>query len=498
MAGILLSITACGKKNVSPKPVPPVDTGKTAPKVKNFSILDSKIFGPDGTEFVAKGINVNGPYWPWDRPTIPDVSLITDVWKFNTVRVQCWPEFSIYNSNNTDLDGIVTAFTAKKIVTILEYQNFTNTYPTGADLTRLKTWWLDIATRFKNNPYVWFNLTNEPGSGAPAPSAWLDMHDGLIKTVRNAGANNIIVCDEHGSGQALGDGDDANSGILTYGASLTAKYKNILFSLHTYDQWVYADDRLKNYIDKVKAKKLALIIGEYGTGNDISSAVATSVFKNVIAAGIGRIGWQWTGVDVHKLTTSGGGGGWSVDNTSGAKPGNLSFVGNLAWDDTHTGIDLNGAEIKPPAVLVSNTGFEDGDPVNGNKLDQGWINFGTAYWDSTPANVKNGTFSVKVTAGAAGGLGQVIYLEPGGTYTLTAWGKNGAVPASASNVGIKYQTTFTGADTQVATLNFTKTGFEQQSATFTLPSEIAGVFLFIYKNDPNVDFWIDDIQIAKK
>jgi len=254
---------------------------------------------------------------------------------------------------------------------------------------------------------------------------------------------------------------------------------------------------LKNYISKVQAKKLAFILGEYGTGSDVSAEVATSVFKNVIPLKIGRIAWQWTGVDVHKLTLSNGGGGWSIDNTSGAKPGNLSFVGNLIWDDNHTGIDLAGTGMTPPPVLVSNLDFEDGSPVSGSKIDQGWINFGTAYWDGTPDNVKNGAWSVKVTSGAAGGFGQLAYLQPGGTYKITAWGKNGGTPGTASSLGVKYQTDFTGPQTQIASLDFTKSGWEQKSATFTLPSNLAGVFIFVYKNDAAIDFWIDNIQINK-
>src|SRR3569833_701546 len=77
--GVTMSgFTACGKKGSSPKPTPPVDTGKTV--TKNFTVQYSKIFDPDGHKNKTKNIIVNGPYWPWDRPTIPDVPLITDVW----------------------------------------------------------------------------------------------------------------------------------------------------------------------------------------------------------------------------------------------------------------------------------------------------------------------------------------------------------------------------------------------------------------------------------
>jgi hypothetical protein len=202
-------------------------------------------------------------------------------------------------------------------------------------------------------------------------------------------------------------------------------------------------------------------------------------------------------VDIHKLVTTADGGGFDIDNTSGAKPTNLSFAGNLVWDDNHAGIDLTGPEIIPPAVIVFNTGFEQGSPVNGAPIGNDWINFGTSIYDNTPQNVSSGSFSAKVPAGAAGGFGQPIYLQPGGTYQLTAWGKNSQTPSIASNLGINYQTTLTGTSTTITALNFTQTGAQQLSVTFTVPASLVSLYLFAYKNDPNDIFWVDDVAIKK-
>jgi len=72
---------------------------------QEFTVQGSKIIGPDGKEFVAKGINVNGPHWPWKRSTVDDVDLIADVWKFNSVRVNCFPRLDFIKTN-LDLDAI--------------------------------------------------------------------------------------------------------------------------------------------------------------------------------------------------------------------------------------------------------------------------------------------------------------------------------------------------------------------------------------------------------
>ena len=490
---LIFTFFSCSKKTTGSEiqPPPPSPTA-------SFSVSGTKILDVNGNEFIPKGVNVNGPYWPWARPTIPDVSLITDIWKANSVRVNCWPEFNIYNSNNTDIDGIVSAFTAKKVVVILEEHNYTGTYPNPTQLATLTAWWVTIANKYKNNPYVWFNIMNEPGGSGAVPADWLNDHDAVIKAIRNAGADNVIICDEHAFGQANGYISDVGSGVITYGQTLTSKYSNVIFSLHLYDQWVYGQDRLSSYVNAVHAKNLALIFGEYGVGSDNSMEVASIVYNVAIANKVGRICWHWDAGDPHKLTTTGEGGGFSIDKSDGSKPGNLSFTGNLVWDDLHGGIIPGSSELTPAPVIFYNPDFEEGPPNNGDAVGNGWINFGGAVIDASSANVQQGNYAVKVKSGSASGCGEPIYLQPGGTYILTAWGKNSTTPSSASNVGIKYQLTAGGTDNQAALLNFTETSYTQKSTTFTIPVNAAGVFLFIYKTDTAVDFWSDSLMIVKQ
>ena len=91
---------------------------------QTFRVDSTNIIDPEGNVFLIKGVNVNGPYWPWSRSTVDDVPLITDTWKFNTVRVNILPRLKgIFPNNNTNLDAIVDSFTARKVVTIIENQS---------------------------------------------------------------------------------------------------------------------------------------------------------------------------------------------------------------------------------------------------------------------------------------------------------------------------------------------------------------------------------------
>ncbi|MPR35256.1 cellulase family glycosylhydrolase [Salmonirosea aquatica] len=495
-------LLACKNTDSGTSPAPVIPGVPPVTESADFSVNGSTIVDKTGAEFIAKGINVNGPGWPWTRQTIPDINLIVDTWKFNTIRLNCWVQNPPYNNpNNSDLDAIVKSFTDKKVVVILEDHSFTGTYPNTDQLNTAVSWWTAQALKYKTNAYVWFNLINEPGSSGSGsvPASWLTVHETIIKAIRNAGADNIIVCDEHGYGQANGFAATENSAALTYGEMLTSKYRNLVFSLHLYDLWVYGKSRLDNYVNSVKAKKLALLIGEYGVGStDVTAEVASSVMQVGIPQKIGRIGWHWAGIDTYKLANTGDGGGFAIDNTTGAKPTNLGFGGNLIWLDNHTQLQGTDVALTPPAVLLSNANFDGGTLVNNSANIAGWVNFGTAQLDNTPTNVKEGNYSVKVKQGAAGGLGQVIYLQPGATYKITAWGKNSQTVSVATIVALKYTTTAGGTETQVGSLNFTEVGFQEKSAIFTLPASITSMFLVIYKSDTASDFWCDDIRITKQ
>lgn len=494
----LTTATSCGKGSGRDTPaVPPVTPPAT--DTAQFTVVDSKILDKNGNEFVPKGVNVNGSGWPWTRLTIPDANLITDTWKFNTVRLNCWAQNPPYiNPNNADIDAIIKTFTDKKIVVMLEDHSFTGKYPTAAELATAASWWTALANKYKTNGYVWFNLMNEPGNGGDAPASWLDVHETLIRAIRNAGANNIIVCDEHSYGQANGFDKPASSAVLTFGEGLTAKYKNLVFSLHMYDLWLYGEGRLQNYTSAVQAKKLALIIGEYGVGDNSSAEVASTIFKVCVPKKIGRIAWHWAGGDVYKLTTTGEGGGFSIDNVSGTKPGNLSYGGNLVWLDNHGSLQVTDPALVPPAVLVSNADFESGTPANDATDINAWINFGTAHLDNDPANVKQGSLSLRINQDATGGCGQSVYLQPGATYKITSWGKNSVTASVASSIGLKYTSIAGGAETQAVSLDFTGNTFQEKTTSFTLPAGIASMFIFIYKSDAAPAFWCDDIRIEKQ
>jgi len=460
---------------------------------QNFSVQNEKILAPDGQEFIIKGANVNGPHWPWNRATLQDIDLITNVWNFNTIRVNCFPSLAhIFPNNNVNLDQIVSAFTSRKVVVQIENHDFTGKYPNAAELEILKNWWVDLANRFKNNSYVWFNIMNEPGNEPNVDERWKNTHDYVVKAIRATGAQNIIVLDEHGFGQGSGmKNGAAGSGILTYADYFTQNYQNICFSVHLYSTWIYGQPQLETLFAAAKQRNFSVHIGEFGTANGYSKGVARDLFNIILNQKIGNIFWQWDGSDTHDLTQgTTRGGAWEVNRTDGNIPTNLSFVGNLIWKYNHDILQANSPDMILKAPWLYNGSFEQ-------DLDE-WFNWGNAEVEKNTANAKHGKNNLRVNASTTGGgAGQPLYLTLGETYTLKAWGKNSINPSGTTDLGVQYKDASSTMHFEL--LHFTETTYTQKQIEFTLPNQpIADLNVFVWKNDKNVTFYADDIQISLK
>lgn len=328
----------------------PTATPEVEVEVAGFTVDGSTIFDPNGDEFVTKGVNVSGSNWVWTRPTVPDADLLIDCWNFNLVRVNSflylgevpWAQVDV----NNDLDEIVRTFTERGVVVVFEAHDRIGEYYEGEELTDLVTWFTDLAMRYRNNPYVWFDVMNEPGGLRSIDAdSWLNVHQQVIQAIRDtAGADNIIIVEGANGGQDAGDWEatpvaENMSAILQYADDILSfngqDYENIVFSIHPYDQWNSGDARMADFFDRVLARDLALIVGEYAVQTNANTeAAAESVFNTAVPRNIGRIVWHWDGGDANDLTVdTTQGGGWEIDHCE--SPTNLSWLGEMVWADNH-------------------------------------------------------------------------------------------------------------------------------------------------------------------
>ena len=329
-----------------------------AASAREFTVRGTRIFAPNGQPFIMKGANIG--IWT-DQSSATDVKYIKNVWKFNTVRLSLvLKPGSDPNWLVTDelVDKYVKAYARgiPRTVIMLECHDHSGGFYTedsNPSLQDLRNFWRKIATRYKNNPYVWFNIMNEPGGKNKVEKYWYDMHKLLIQDIRKAGANNIIVVDGYNFGSEDGNGTtkanfikDSTSAFLTYGQQLlkTDPRRRVVFSLHTYVNWNWNIDKLDNFVDRVQKKGLALIIGEYAatTGNSQADLDVTEAARISLAVakkhGIGRLVWHYWGWDWNALATAdtGGASGDTINKTNGNRPTNLTWLGEQVWDDSHS------------------------------------------------------------------------------------------------------------------------------------------------------------------
>ena len=329
----------------SATPTPVVSSNSEQP---GFTVKGTKIYDPAGQEFVIQGVNINGLNWVWPRDMTQDADSIATCWKFNLVRVNSlllpqdgpkWPD-------NNDLDKLVAEFTKRKVVVMFEAHDRTGGYFADSDLTTLVNWYKQLAQKYKDNPYVWFDVMNEPGAASsPDQATWLNVHQQVISAIRDqASASNMILVEGSAWGQDAGAWNSdpvpkANSSILQDGSNLITfngkTYNNIAFSIHAYDQWKFGDARLADYLDRVLAQNLAIVVGEYGVrnANQDTSQATESMFNVTVPRKIGRVVWHWFGGDENDLTTTNNGGGWYINSCT--NPTNLTWLGQKVWSDTH-------------------------------------------------------------------------------------------------------------------------------------------------------------------
>lgn len=326
---------------------PAVVTPPVGPYNGKFHISGKTILDPNGAVFLPKGINLGGPHEGGSadgQTTAGSWNYFTD-WRLNLARI-CNSPWGAGQDQNSDLNAIVNGFTSRNIVCMVDIHTVnggnTGRYLDGT-LQQVGDWWVAFAQQWKDNPYVWFNLYNEPGSDQnPVSSKWMTEAEYLIQRIR-AVATNIIVCDGAMWGQDSGYNptvDQSRSAILTYGPTLTSRYPDLLFDFHVYDQWAggYSSNaKVADFITRCQNANLAVIVGEVA---DLDNGVSRrtqfdAIFDVCPGKGVGIIPWhgQSTGSGDYSMLTNSR---YMGDINSTSNPTNLTYQGQRMWNFTHS------------------------------------------------------------------------------------------------------------------------------------------------------------------
>lgn len=316
---------------------------------KNFKIVGTKIIDPDGKEFIPKGINIPGPHY-WDTcAVIKDVDNIVDKWKFNMVRVDARILAKNGSNANNDLDKIIDTFTKRKVVVAFSVHDKTGDHFEGKELDYLKQYYMNLAQKYKDNPYVWIDIMNEPGNKVDRKndSLWINEHKQVLRAIKHTGWNNVCIVEDLDYAAAGAEYGIKNSCITRFGKEIKSKSNNVLFSIHVYQGWNRR--KLARLYEMAKKNNLALLVGEYGSESQFHYTIpeTEAMFYESKKYKIGAVAWKWagtiypwgTGLDRNYLTKpidgkGDGGGYWTAYDSTGT-PTNLTYLGKRIWDYTH-------------------------------------------------------------------------------------------------------------------------------------------------------------------
>ena len=189
------------------------------------------------------------------------------------------------------------------------------------------------------------------------------------------------------------------------------------------------------------------------------------------------MGWR-----IALVVALGCGNSQSVKVTSGADTDVSAPVPDTTATDSGDAMDSSAPAdsgdppADPPANLIINPGFEDGESP--------WSIWGGA--ERVPEQARSGTWALKTTA--TNGSEQVVEgLEPNSVYRLSGWGKN--TSADPLLIGVK---DYGGEELRAV---FTEAEYREDSVTFTTGFAHTQAKVYAYKHAGSEPAWADDLRL---
>jgi hypothetical protein len=274
-----------------------------------FTVSNGEIFAPDGSQFVARGIDV------MDTGSDPSAAtLLQDFPGINFVRL------AIYDyASPAALESYVSDLTSHGIVVELE-DHTTSTGSnaggsqgqifSGQALRTELNWYSSVAAAFQGNPDVWFGTDNEPSeidcSGNWDPAALSAWQEATYSAIRGAGNNSPVLL------EANGWSNDGQPVMLQgYNASDYSAMSNTIWDIHYYG-WLpnYSTDQAtnNNFLSEMVQQvqqimnadgEMAVLVGEYGNSTNGQSIdangdqVINAVLNAALSSGLSSTAWAW-------------------------------------------------------------------------------------------------------------------------------------------------------------------------------------------------------------
>lgn len=287
MAAVCLTLTMSGCTTLQSA----LDALHKAP-APVFHTEGSDILRPDGTPFIARGINLQ--YGDNPKAALPAIRAISSTGA-NIIRLQLRR-----NTSAKDLRKALDAAVRRKLPVMVFY--WESDITCGTDSAHLRrdtrdlwlTRWADVLNERKYQPYLMLNIANEWGSSKDNYAGYMATYTDLVRALRARGYRAPIVIDAADCGQAT------SSFLEGRGKTLQAldPLHNLIVSVHAYNKPWNAPEKIDRNIADLRAEGVPFLLGEFGDRELVEDGNAVDHLHLMQAAqetGTGWITWSWKG-----------------------------------------------------------------------------------------------------------------------------------------------------------------------------------------------------------
>ena len=241
--------------------------------------------------FVSKGMNTFRIGFKWER-------------------LQPTAYGAFVNAYVAKLDALVAHATSKNANVILNPHNFARYYGSTVGGTQVPNavfadLWSKLATRFKGNAHVMFNLVNEPNT--MPTEQWVGAANAAIAAIRTAkAANTIIVPGNAWTGAHSWYATDYGTANAVAMLNITDPANNTIFEVHQYldgnsggegpdcVNGKIGSTRLAPFVKWLRDHGKKGFVGEFaGADNPTCNAAVTDMLTYMMASSDVLVGWLW-------------------------------------------------------------------------------------------------------------------------------------------------------------------------------------------------------------
>ena len=263
------------------------NTGNTEGTVTGgFYVDGTTIRDANGNAFVMRGVNVAHAWYTGNTEESIKGIAATGA---NAVRVVLSDGQTYTKTTASEVENIINLCKQNNLICILEVHDATGSDDTNA-LNQAVNYWKELKDILNNNKaYVIVNIANE-WYGTWNGSAWAEGNKSAVKSLRDAGIENMLIVDCAGWGQYP-------DSIKEYGKSVyeADTLGNTVFSIHMYEYAGGDSTMVKNNINNALGIGVPVIIGEFGCKHTDGDVDEYTIMSYCQEKGVGYFGWSWKG-----------------------------------------------------------------------------------------------------------------------------------------------------------------------------------------------------------